>query len=242
MHHSPRLVLVVFTAISAGCVGIIGIEDVRPEGSALGNAGGGGGVEEAGIPVDAGPGQTAANEAGPSPTDANIDVVTVNNDKRVFVTSTTHDGNLGGLATADARCAEAAANGKLGGGPWVAWLSTDTAAAATRVTSTGPWVRLDGALVAANKAQLLSGALSNPIAITELNAAPPAPRYVWTGSNASGTYFGGLCYGWANDAPYNFGMVGVDDAKDATWTAAAAGGYPGGASCDTAAHLYCFEQ
>src|SRR5262249_42934796 len=50
------------------------------------------------------------------------DVITDGVPKRVFVTSTTHDGNLGGLDGADAICASLAANAGLSG-TYKAWLS-----------------------------------------------------------------------------------------------------------------------
>ena len=53
--------------------------------------------------------------------------------KRVFVTSTTYKGNLGGLAGADAKC-QTRANAASLGGTWKAWLSDSTTSAASRLT------------------------------------------------------------------------------------------------------------
>ena len=60
----------------------------------------------------------------------------------VFVTSIEYDGNLGGLGGADAACQSRAAFAGLPG-TYVAWLSTPTVSAHSRIQGRG-WVRRDG--------------------------------------------------------------------------------------------------
>lgn len=66
--------------------------------------------------------------------------------KRVFVTSATYDGNLGGLEGADAKCALAAESANLGG-RWKALLSSSTVYELDRMDPVGPWFDLKGNLV-----------------------------------------------------------------------------------------------
>lgn len=61
----------------------------------------------------------------------------------VFVTSTEHTANLGGLAGADAICAARATAAGLAG-TYKAWLSTSTVSAKSRLGTASGWVRPDG--------------------------------------------------------------------------------------------------
>jgi hypothetical protein len=66
--------------------------------------------------------------------------------KRIFLTSTVYDGNLGGLAGADAKC-QARADAAQLGGTWKAILSTRTVDAADRIDGSVARVNVDGTLV-----------------------------------------------------------------------------------------------
>src|SRR5205823_203503 len=70
-------------------------------------------------------------------------------DKVVFVTSTSYDGNLGGLTGGDAKCQARAVAAGLAG-TYKAWLCSGSTSAASRLShlSTGDYVRLDGAVLA----------------------------------------------------------------------------------------------
>src|SRR5215470_17442921 len=83
--------------------------------------------------------------------------------KHVFVTSTTYEGALlGGLAGADAKCADHAAAGGLAG-TFKAWLSDSHKSAASRLThSTGTYSLVDGTLVAGAWDDLVMGNLQHP--------------------------------------------------------------------------------
>jgi len=97
--------------------------------------------------------------------------------KKVFLTSVSGNGNLGGWADAggntglqagDAICrARAQAEGIENASNFIAWLSNSATDVKDRITSNGPWVRLDGAKVADNKADLIDGSLFTPINLTE---------------------------------------------------------------------------
>lgn len=117
------------------------------------------------------------------------DVVTQGAESYIFVTSTTYDGNLGGLGGADAKCATRATAASLAG-TWTALVATGGSAGAgpaTRASKTFTNLyNMNGALVAANYADLTDGVLLNPINRTESNAV--LNTNVWSGtSNAGGT-------------------------------------------------------
>src|SRR5689334_7241626 len=98
----------------------------------------------------------------------------------IFVTSANFTGNLGGLHGAVGVCASAAGTAGVHG-TFIAWLSDTTTNAIDRVVNdVGPWVRLDGTLVFANKAQMRS-LPSAPIDVDEFGQVTHAEG-VWTGT------------------------------------------------------------
>src|SRR5262249_52319625 len=104
--------------------------------------------------------------------------------RRVFVTSTVHDWNLGDLAGADALCQTRAPAGGLPGA-YLAWLSDSTIWPAARFRcragecSQG-YIRVDGVVVANDWDDLIDGNLANPISVSELNTTVAAPTKTWT--------------------------------------------------------------
>jgi hypothetical protein len=167
--------------------------------------------------------------------------------KRIFVTSTTGPGNLAswpgadgltGRAAADAICMRHATLGNLTG-TYKAYLSTSAGAAPSRVSGDGPWVRLDGELVAANRAELTSGALRAPVLLTESRAIPQSGVYVWTGTSPFGASTSSTCQDWtAGDATPMVGEVGSAHSAGMEWMAQA-----WTASCwQQPSALYCIED
>src|SRR5690606_31924684 len=136
---------------------------------------------------------------------------------------------------------------------WAAWLSDGTTAARDRLGATpGPWHRVDGALVAADRAQLLGAApLSAPIDRSEVGLF--ASGFVWTGTLADGTAAAETCAGWSSDT--GLGRIGRVTAAKPDWTNLASvpcgGGEGGGGSWGSWGYdddwdtregrLYCFE-
>lgn len=153
----------------------------------------------------------------------------------VFITSTAHDGNLGGLAGADAICSARAVAGGLAG-TFVAWLSTSAVDARDRLTEPGGqgFVRTDGAVVATSIADLTDGSIQNPINRDESDVGVPA-GYPWTGSDADGTVYTGAstCSNWTSTA--GTGMQARSDLTDSRWTGWVL------SSCAGDKPLYCFE-
>lgn len=160
---------------------------------------------------------------------------------RVFVTSTSYDGNLGGLSGADAKCLTQAGLGGLTG-TYRAWLSTSISSPATDASFTkasGPYRLVNGTPIAADWADLTDGALAAPINVTEFGVGA-ADTYVWTNTLPNGTAGGPLdgkdCGGWMG-TPSGGGYIGRTFATNTQWTSL------GLLSCQTPpARLYCFQQ
>lgn len=155
-------------------------------------------------------------------------------DARVlFVSSTEHDGALGGLAGADAVCGSLATAAGLGGS-FVAYLSDDTTAAGDRVPAGSAWVRPDGYLVAESSEALIAGDLRAPPNVTELGTYQTS--YAWTGSFAFGNASPYTCAGWTTNAGDASGNRGLP------YTASEAWGFWSSWPCDRSLPLYCMEQ
>lgn len=155
---------------------------------------------------------------------------------QVFLTAAPSTGALGGLPGADAKCVAAATAAGLPA-PWsfVAWLSDSGSDARDRLTYDGPWVRLDGVLVASGKSDLVDGTLHAPINLTETGAW--LGYYgVWTGTQSGGTYLGTDCEGWTSSAAATQGRYGAANRANPNWTSNAT------LACDYGGRLYCFSN
>jgi hypothetical protein len=162
----------------------------------------------------------------------------------VFVTSTEHNGKLGGLDGADDICQRLAAAKRLPG-TYKAWLSDDTISPAVRFTNrdaTGPYELVNGSRIANNWADLTDGAISAPINQTEDGTS--VDNYVWTNTLPDGTR-GGLfptddCENWTSDsdAPEQGGNGGRSTQTGAEWTSST----HTGSLCVSRNRLYCFQQ
>lgn len=111
--------------------------------------------------------------------------------KVVFITGETHNGNLGGLAGADAVCQNDADLEYLPG-TYKAWLSDSTTSAASRLThAIGPYLLAgrgaSGVKVADNWTDLTDGTLDNAINEDQNPGQDTKRHFVWTGTNADGS-------------------------------------------------------
>lgn len=177
--------------------------------------------------------------------DADVDVlVTCSRTLKVFVTSTTYKGDLGGLEGADAKCQERADAAMLTG-TFKAWLSDGTDSPATRLTHSAdiPYALVDGTVIAESYAALTAGPLQHGIDKTEAGGAPPVEpifgrSVVWTGTRDDGTLYWQehTCSNWTSSAGAEGGFVG-DTTHTTHWSAAY-----GDFACDRDVPLYCFEQ
>jgi len=134
----------------------------------------------------------------------------------VFVTSTTHDGNLGGLAGADQICHDLAAAVHLDG-TFKAWLSDSHTNAKDRLTHASvPYVLVNGTQVAANWTDLTDGVLAVPISKTEENKDVTGVLAVWTGTDITGASTGGNCTDWTQNT--GSAVAGNPAKADCEWT------------------------
>ncbi len=208
---------------------------------AAGSAAGGSGGSLAGA---GGLGGLSGSDAGGQGGAANVDGGDASSDaatfKRVFATSKTFGGDLqsegagtSGLNGADKLCNEHAANL---GGTWVAWLSTGSGAIG-RITSNGPWYRVDGSVELFPDRDALKGVPKAPIAMDENGFTIGSDVRAWTGTDVGGTpaTTGQKCNAWTSGGIY-FGQYGEVSSQGTQWTDA------GEDSCLTAKNrLICFE-
>lgn len=160
---------------------------------------------------------------------------------RVFVTSTTQTGALGGLDGADTICQNLAEGAGLTG-TYRAWLSYDGESPATRfLQSPDPYVLIDGTRIADNWDDLTDESIQAKINLTEKGGIKEK-FWSWTNTAADGTAAespgnGTDCEGWTIGDSSAFGTWGSSDFQDRNWS------YGGpGQICDTSYGLYCFEQ
>jgi hypothetical protein len=157
--------------------------------------------------------------------------------KMVFLTSTKHDGNLGGLAGADGICNSLAGQQGIGGA-FKAWLSDDTGSPSSRFTkSTVPYTLHDGTVIAVNYADLTDGSLASPINMDESGLTPADFDTVWTTTLVGGErpLFGEHCGNWSDNGAME-GFFGEAFATDSRWTESLQ------MPCTFLSRLMCFEQ
>lgn len=123
---------------------------------------------------------------------------------KLFVTSATFSGNLGGLSGADAKCNAAAQSAGLAG-TFVAWLSDSNADAITRVQDFGPWSLVGGQMVFSNKASLATGP---SVAPNQDERGAQVQGQVWTGTAGGGLMASTACVDWSADTSSESGVGG----------------------------------
>jgi len=165
-----------------------------------------------------------------------------NRSKRVFVTSTTSNGDLStlpgaagatSLQAADNHCSFLATIAGLPG-TYKAWLSNSSTSAASRLTHSGAaYVLVTGAVVAFDFTDLTDGSIAAPIDLTQ-NGVVTSETDVWTGTMASGASDGFSCTNWSS-AIVN-AVTGSTTATDGSWSSDQT------QTCVGPRPLYCFEQ
>jgi hypothetical protein len=216
--------------------------DTLPDASADTSRGDAGSTEAGGdaAPHDAGTPDSAVSDGGCA-APCGVHSVCVGGScsaaRRVFVSTTSSEADLGGHSGADNQCATLASAQTLGG-TWMAWVSDSTSSPSDRFTQSSDSYRLlDGTLVAHDWSELTSGALSHAIDVNEIGATVDnAP--VWTATATNGMAMGGSCSDFSSTSSSDgVAEVGLSTASDTTWTDNAAD------PCNDAhPHIYCFEQ
>lgn len=210
-------------------------------------------VRDSGVPAaDAGAGVAGSLDAGVDAGtpdagsdggfDAGVDAGTdAGVRKRIFVTNSTFNGNLGGLDGGDQRCNLSAQLAGLGG-KWIAWLSvgadglSPAVNAIDRVADVGPWYRIDGFLVFQNRAEM-AGAPRAPINCDEKGGMfISGPSNVWTGTRVGGVASLDDCARWTASTAATDGVSGSRFATNLNWSEASV------TFCSSTYPLYCIEQ
>jgi len=166
----------------------------------------------------------------------------------VFLTSVEGTGNLAswpqaggesGLAAGDAICRELATEAHLPAPEsFVAWLSDGTVDAAARLTSDGPFRRIDGVTIAASRADLLDGSNAGSIHQYETGVyhLGGGGGEVFTGTLEDGTGSELDCSGWTSSAPADVTKGIAGTTRTGQWTEASS------SSCQFSQQLYCFSN
>jgi hypothetical protein len=158
--------------------------------------------------------------------------------RRVFVSTESFTGNLGGTSGADHSC-QSLANGAGLGGTWKAWVSDDSTSPSTRFTQATVGYRLlDGTLLAANWSVLVGGALLHTISLTEQRTSATNAA-VWTGTLSTGVAIGSnVCSGFTSSANgAAAAVIGNTGRTDIGWSNATS------EQCDSNnLRIYCMEQ
>ncbi len=152
---------------------------------------------------------------------------------------------MGGIKGADNKCQARAVAAGLAG-TFMAWLSDSSTSPSTRFTKNGgPYLLVDGGLVARNWSDLTSGSIRHAINKTESGGTPPnatgicTPSGVWADTDPNGTLYdvGYSCGDWT-DSTYDFSQWGDWSVQD-SWSGHCFGGTVG---CGSTNPLYCFQQ
>ena len=170
--------------------------------------------------------------------------------RTVFVTSSTYDGNLGGLSGADDIC-QGFADGATIEGTFKAWLSDSISSPSTRfIHSTNfPYILVDNTIIADNWEDLIDGSLQNSIGLDENGNDVTDYNYfdvqVWTGTESDGStafdnllWGGNDCAGWTSSNGGS-GIYAFNWRVNSWWT------FYDQTSMDCfsgSARLYCFQQ
>lgn len=135
-----------------------------------------------------------------------------------FLTSVGNkSGDFGGIAGADAFCADLAEAAGVTDKTWKAYLSTSNEDARDRIGA-GPWVNAKGVVVASDVASLHANGIPPADLVDEFGEpvpTDPLDHDIMTGSNADGTKHSARCDDWTSSAAFEFlARVGHADAND----------------------------
>jgi len=161
----------------------------------------------------------------------NVTVTFAELPNRMFVTSTTQTGNMGGLAGADAICRTRALAAGLTG-TYVAWLSTSTVNAIDRLGAASGWIRVDGRPVFNSRADIVAGKSQYRPTVNEFGATSE-DQFLHTGTAGTGIATGNLCLDWTTTTGTGV-AAGRNRFSGRQWTNANTN------SCAGASPIYCF--
>jgi hypothetical protein len=157
--------------------------------------------------------------------------------RRMFVTTATFRGNLGGLEGADAKCKADATTAGLQGS-FLAWLSTSNKNAIDRFKGEEPWYDVSGAILYFTGRTKGTYPLTGAGPLEQINASATGAPFssvpaFWTGTMAGGTRAELHCSDWT-----------VETGKGSICTIARPEGFGSAAAldCTAANRLLCVEE
>jgi len=164
---------------------------------------------------------------------------------RIFVTSKTYKGNLGGASGADDKCQDLANLAGLDG-TFKAWLSQSTtdspAESWSHAIPNRPYYLVDDTTKVADDWNHLTNAVNNelhhPINKNEDGQTVNDALRVWTNTKSNGNRVpnSANCGGWTNNSNNKSGKYGRIDATNNNWS------WAGGMNCNWLGRLYCIQQ
>ncbi len=155
------------------------------------------------------------------------------------VTEDVYDGNMGGLAGADAKCQSAANQASLPG-TWQSILSSISASADSRLDLSGEIYNTKGERVAASESLLWASIPEHEhaIAYNQFGATPTGTGLtttnVWTGSTYVGGSSSSECSNWSTNT--SSGMAANFARTDTNWLEFQV------TPCSAKLHLYCISD
>ena len=162
--------------------------------------------------------------------------------RRVFMTSTIHRADFGGLAQGDAICQARATEAGLGGTFMALLVAPGPGKGLDRLEHPEvPFVRLDGVTIADGWGDLVDGSIAVPLNLDEQRKS--SGGWAWTGLWKPENLISS-CAGWTSTSECNgqnvkdseCGGGGVVDAIDTLWDGEFV------YHCSSEHHLYCIEQ
>ncbi len=191
------------------------------------------GNSDAGIPADATVGLDVDAMVDVCPIGAICDVGT----NYAFVTSRKQTpGSLGGLMGADEICNNAASMAGLPENNYVAWLSTSSSNAITRLGDASGWIRTDRRPFTLTVSDLLDGKILYPLHLDEFGNAITGSPDVITGTSPDGLAgTAGDCGDWEDESSENSPETGAAVSAGNEWTAGVLS-----RSCNAMTRIYCF--
>ena len=174
-------------------------------------------------------------------TDSQGDWILVCRTKTIFISSTTHIGNIGGLAGADAQCNALARAAGLQG-TFKAWLSTPEKDVLTRFNwhSDNVYRDMQGNIVATSPTDLLDGSISSKPTYDENEISHWKEENYWSCTNSDGTYVGGgiyCCMNWTSVT-----TTATCITSDASFADCPNPTYCHECTCDLPHRIICIEQ
>lgn len=158
-----------------------------------------------------------------------------------FVTSTTYNGNLGGVSGADSICVTRATAADLpGAATYKAWIASSAAddPESRFIQSTNAYLMPNGTKIADNWTDLTDGSLDNNFNRDEFGVTISSPTYVWSDVGTNGTYLNdsNSCTGWTTSSTGVSGKDGATILTSSFWTNNSVN------NCGVAKRIYCIQQ